>query len=170
MVKKRLKEILIYTSFTVYILLMLWLMFGQRLFHVINSPHSGWFDNYWGDLKSRLNLVPFHTIAEFTTSLGERWNTHAFINLAGNIVMFVPLGFLLPHISNRAHTSRRCILISLICLLCAEILQLFTLLGSFDIDDLILNMIGVLVGFGLQAMICRGIKRGSEKGAIHENG
>ncbi len=161
MTKKQVKNILVYTAFTLYSLFMLWLMFGQRLFHIINSPHSGWFNNYWRDLLGKLNLVPFHTIVEFTTSLGERWNTHAFINLAGNVVMFVPLGFLLPHVSNRTHTFGRCILISLVCLLCAEIVQLFTLLGSFDIDDLILNMIGVLVGFGLQALLGRCIKRSS---------
>ncbi len=162
MTKKIVKNILVYTAFTVYILFMLWLMFGQRLFHAVSSPHSGWFNNYWRGLLGKLNLVPFHTIVEFTASLGERWNTHAFINLAGNVAMFVPLGFLLPLISKRTRTLRRCILIALISILCAEIIQLFTLLGSFDIDDLILNMVGVLVGFALQALIDRGIKRGSD--------
>lgn len=159
MTKKQVKNILIYTAFTVYILFMLWLMFGQRLFHFLSSGHSAWFANYWSDLKSKLNLVPFHTIVEFTASLGERWNTHAFINLAGNVVMFVPLGFLLPHVSRGTHTFKGCMLISLIGILCAETVQLFTLLGSFDIDDFILNMIGVLMGFALQWLIGRGIKR-----------
>lgn len=34
-----------------------------------------------------------------------------------------------------------------------ELLQLFTLLGSCDIDDLILNMIGAFLGYGLFRMV-----------------
>ena len=33
-----------------------------------------------------------------------------------------------------------------------EVIQLFTLLGSFDVDDVILNLLGMTVGFLIHAI------------------
>jgi glycopeptide antibiotics resistance protein len=38
---------------------------------------------------------------------------------------------------------------------CVEILQLFTLLGYCDVDDLILNTLGAAIGYGIQALLDR---------------
>ena len=142
--------------FAVYVLLMLWLMFGQRLYHVLNSPSSVWMQNYWSEFREKLNIVPFETIALYTRSLFGGINRAAVVNLAGNVVMFVPLGLLLPHIAKKAEKFTGCFVISLVCILSAEIVQVFTLLGYFDVDDLLLNMIGVSIGFGLQKLILKG--------------
>lgn len=155
MTKKKIIRILIYIAFSLYVLLMLWLMFGQRLFHRISTPGIEWFENYWQEFLGRINLMPFHTIVEFTKALVYGWDNHAIINLAGNIVMFIPLGFFLPYINKRMLVFKQCMIISLACILCAELIQIFTLLGSFDIDDLILNMIGVSMGFWLQSIVNR---------------
>ena len=155
MTKKKIIRILIYIAFSLYVLLMLWLMFGQRLLHRVTTPSIDWLENYWYVFLGQINLMPFHTIVEFTMALIDGWDNHAIINLAGNIVMFIPLGFLLPHITRRALAFRQCMIISLACILCAEIIQIFTLLGSFDIDDLILNMIGVSIGFWLKSIVNR---------------
>jgi glycopeptide antibiotics resistance protein len=72
---------------------------------------------------------------------------HAFINLAGNVAMFVPLGYLLPAASEKKPTFFRTVLSAAGLIVTVEVLQLFTLLGSCDVDDLILNMIGVVLGF-----------------------
>ena len=102
MTKKKIIRILIYIAFSLYVLLMLWLMFGQRLLHRITTPSIDWLGNYWHEFFDQINLMPFHTIVEFTMALIDGWDNHAIINLAGNIVMFIPLGFLLPHITRRA--------------------------------------------------------------------
>ena len=145
--------IIIHSAFGVYILLMLWLMFGQRLYHELSSPNSVWMQNYWSEFREKLNIVPFETIALYTRSLFGGINRAAVVNLVGNVVMFVPLGFLLPHTAKKAKKFIGCFVISLVCILCAEIVQVFTLLGYFDVDDLMLNMIGVCVGFLLQRRI-----------------
>ena len=49
----------------------------------------------------------------------------------------------------------RCLLVSLGLLALVEVTQLFTLLGSGDVDDLILNLLGVLLGYALFRLAAR---------------
>ena len=68
------------------------------------------------------------------------------VNILGNIVMFVPFGFLgwiFPKLRNFKPLVYRFLSV----LLSVEALQYFTRLGVFDVDDLILNTLGVFIGF-----------------------
>ena len=138
------KNKLLKAGFAVYALLMLWLLFGQRLGYSKDGEYSEM-------LLANINLVPFHTVGLFVRSLLRSENPallrHAVINLAGNVVMFVPLGFFIPAVFVRMRTFAKTVLCSAAVVTVVEIIQLFTLLGSCDIDDLILNMLGVAVGF-----------------------
>ena len=69
--------------------------------------------------------------------------------------MFVPLGFFLPAVFPKARSFRRSMLLSLLLLFAVELIQFFTLLGSLDIADVILNMVGVLVGYGVYWLFAR---------------
>jgi len=148
---KKIKSV-IYLLFAAYALLMLWLLFGQRL---PAYPGGVWTENYWADFMRKINLIPFSTVAEFWNALSGTSRTHAVINLAGNVIMFVPLGFLLPCAFPRAGTFRGSMLWALIIIVCVEILQLVTLLGSLDVDDVILNMLGAAMGFAVYRILCR---------------
>ena len=103
-------------------------------------------------VKSNINLIPFRTVGGYIRKIigasNIHLNRHAIINLAGNVVMFVPLGFFLPSVGKKRHTFHRTMLISLCAIVSVEVLQLVTLLGSMDIDDLILNMAGAALGYG----------------------
>ena len=138
------KKALLKTAFALYGVLMIWLLFGQRV---------EWFEagDYFEQIKQNISLVPFATIRIFIRNLSESENTdvirHAIINLAGNVVMFVPLGFLIPAVSEKLRAFWRTLAVSFLCIVTVEILQLFLLLGSCDTDDLILNIIGVTVGY-----------------------
>ena len=136
----------------VYALVMLWLLFGQRL--GMQSAVS-----YWEYVSWSLNLVPFRTIGEYVKILLDPPMAyllrHAIINLAGNVAMFVPLGVLLPWVFPRLRRFSRCLLVSLGLLVLVEVTQLFTLLGSGDVDDLILNLLGVLLGYTLFRLAAR---------------
>ena len=130
-------------TFILYIALMLWLLFGQR---VSNDVQGG----YWGELSQNINLVPFRTIGRYIDRLynsAGKLNHQAVINLGGNVIMFIPLGFLLPFVSDRAKKLKNCVVMTFVVILSVELLQLATLLGSFDIDDLLLNMIGIFMGW-----------------------
>ena len=130
-------------TFILYIALMLWLLFGQR---VSNDVQGG----YWDELSQNINLVPFRTIGGYMDRLynsAGKLNHQAVINLGGNVIMFIPLGFLLPFVSDRAKKLKNCFVMTFAVILSVELLQLATLLGSFDIDDLLLNMIGIFMGW-----------------------
>lgn len=133
--------------FVLYALLMLYLLFGQR------QARRG-FPGYGGALRADLNLVPFHTIRQYAAfwARGAREGKTAYIriaavNLLGNIGMFVPLGLFLPALRERLRSFPRFLLCTAALIAAVEITQLFTLLGSCDIDDLILNVLGASVGF-----------------------
>jgi len=130
--------------FGLYCALMLWLLFDR------SGSVPG--ISYWEQVKSNLNLVPFRTLRLFTGLLSDH-RPHlvqaAVVNLFGNVLMFLPLGFLLP-LTFRKLTGLWKILLATASLITAvELLQLFTLVGSCDIDDLILNLIGATLGYGL---------------------
>jgi len=72
---------------------------------------------------------------------------YAFINLAGNVVMFLPLGVFLPALWHKTGTFWRFVVWTLLIIAAIETLQFFTLLGRCDIDDVILNFMGACAGF-----------------------
>jgi len=141
---KKTGQILLYIAFSTYAVLMLWLLFGMRSSRLFYAP-----DGYWHRLIESINPIPFQTILEFAKKLGNKANGDAVINLFGNVIMFIPLGFFLPAVFPKARSFKQCMLISLIILCVVELTQLVTLLGTMDIDDVILNMLGVLMGYGV---------------------
>ena len=76
-------------------------------------------------------------------------------NIAGNIVMFVPLGFLLPCITDRFAKLKFTLSGAVLLAFVLETLQLLTLRGSFDIDDIILRSVGAMLGFAVWHIIFR---------------
>jgi glycopeptide antibiotics resistance protein len=72
-------------------------------------------------------------------------------NTLGNLALFVPLGILLPLVSNRFRTLKRVLLFALFLSLSVESIQfLLRFFGNpraVDIDDVILNTLGACVGF-----------------------
>lgn len=92
----------------------------------------------------RANLTPFKTIGSF---MHEKMDAFVIQNIAGNIVAFVPLGILLPVLITAKPTLTKITAIGLSISLAFEVIQLITGLGIFDVDDLILNTFGTIVGF-----------------------
>ena len=126
--------------FILYSALMLWLLFDRAGF----DPALP----YWDQL--RYNLTPFHTIKLFWRILP---NASAIINLCGNVIMFIPLGFFLPRIFPALRKFWRTLLTTTLIIAAVEFAQLFTLLGCCDIDDLILNVMGAAIGYGIHKII-----------------
>ena len=78
----------------------------------------------------------------------EHYNFNTwFNNLFGNIILFIPLGFSTPYFSIRIGYIKRSVLFILIVTVIIEALQMLLHAGSFDIDDIILNSLGGLIGF-----------------------
>lgn len=68
-------------------------------------------------------------------------------NFLGNILLFIPLGIVLPVVSNKEQKCYRTILGGLTLSLFVETTQLITSRGYFEIDDMILNSFGTALGY-----------------------
>lgn len=93
------------------------------------------------------NLVLFKEIIRFWTyrkTLGWR---AVLLNLAGNMVAFMPFGFFLPEIWDQVNHWYTITLLGFVFSLCIETTQLVCRVGSFDVDDLLLNTVGALAGY-----------------------
>ncbi len=125
-----------------YGILMLWLLFGRGV---------AWQGDYWAQVQSNMNLIPFRTLKLYIHLLQSTHSLtlirHAVVNLVGNVLMFVPLGLLLPKVYDKLRSGWRFFLTVILMICLVELVQLFTLVGVCDVDDLILNVMGAGVGF-----------------------
>lgn len=130
--------------FVIYCAILLWLLFDR-------TPGWGSADTYAEVLRGNMNLVPFHTIGNYWTVVKRMEFTplfyHCVINLGGNIFLFIPIGYFLPRLWPSLRNFFFFLLTCTLSIVLVELLQLVTLLGSLDIDDLILNLFGMLLGY-----------------------
>ncbi len=92
-----------------------------------------------------INFIPFNTILIYLG--GQESFRIAAENLLGNIIAFAPMGFLLPLIIKKCRKALNIFIVSISASLVIEILQFVFDLGSTDVDDVILNVAGALLGF-----------------------
>ena len=90
------------------------------------------------------NLIPFRSMSAQIERITQWW---ALKNLLGNIIPFIPFGFLLPVTYKKFSSAISVFVIGLASILLIESFQFFTKLGSFDVDDIILNMTGIVCGY-----------------------
>lgn len=95
------------------------------------------------------NLVPFSTIGHYFAIADSHQRLSA-INLIGNIAVFVPFGMLLPLSARMSMWKWVALYTGAIAVL--ELLQLLSRRGTFDVDDIILNVAGYLVGNGMLSL------------------
>ncbi|WP_308531435.1 VanZ family protein [uncultured Paenibacillus sp.] len=122
------------------LLLAYWMLFGFG-----RVPH----DTYM------YNVKPFFTIRQFLRS-GDLMSSRWLVNMIGNIGVFVPFGLMMPIVPGGK--LWRLLSLFLLGIAILEVLQLVLKRGSFDVDDLILNAAGFLLGVGIYKIygrLCR---------------
>lgn len=105
-----------------------------------------------GSSYGSINLVPLNTISYYLS--GNVDLLIAFYNLAANIGLFIPYGLYYRYL-NAAPSLKRLLVITACSISMIEWLQFITKRGSLDIDDLILNVLGVCVGYLIYPLIER---------------
>ncbi len=105
----------------------------------------------------RYNLELFKEIRRFVMYREQLGPFAVFSNLFGNILIFMPFGFFIS-MASRTRGFFKTLFYSLCLSLCVEILQLATRVGSFDVDDILLNTVGGVLGY-LVFVICNLIRR-----------
>jgi glycopeptide antibiotics resistance protein len=100
----------------------------------------------------RMNLIPLRQLLWYET------RRELYVNVLGNIAMFIPCGILLPLIYRKLDRFWKVLLAGMLISLCIEIVQLpFGVRGS-DIDDILLNTAGTSIGYGIY-LLTFGLKR-----------
>lgn len=140
----------------------LWIFFGLYLVLLITLTL---FDSMWGrnvgnlintnvDYKqyfeNTVNLIPFKTIIGYITEFDSMYSTSSILfNLLGNFVALMPMAFFLPLLFKKQKDFKYFTLTTTGIILLIEFLQLITSSGRFDIDDVILNLSGALILYGI---------------------
>jgi glycopeptide antibiotics resistance protein len=109
------------------------------------------------------NLVPFKTILQYL--LGDKGWIIAGANLVGNIAPLVPIGFLVPFVY-RHMTWRKSLALAAAAGLAIEGMQVVLRVGIFDIDDMILNALGVMIGYWTFAILAKWMRSKNYKNIV----
>ena len=107
---------------------------------------SGWSPEVFWEGIDNANFEVLRTIKMYIKYWSVR-SIHSFDNLVGNVLIFIPLGFLLPLIGDKTKNFFISMMASLVVILGIEYFQLYTAFGVFDVDDIILNLTGAVIGY-----------------------
>lgn len=104
--------------------------------------------------RQRVHLIPFDTIRWALRRGGALFT----INVLGNLLAFVPLGCLLPLWSARLRSAWAIGWLALLTSVTIEVLQWGFTLRVADIDDVILNVVGALIGYAACVLLMRRLR------------
>ncbi len=133
---KKKRSLLKWVCFLAYLLFLGYLLFYSVRFG--RTEHE----------EYRYNLTIFQEIGRYYRLGINTGNWHLFVlNVFGNILVFMPIGMFLPSLFSRCKNIFFTTVLTLEISLCVEVAQLLTKVGSFDVDDLLLNTLGGICGF-----------------------
>ncbi len=148
---RKVSRVIVWISFVIYIGILVYFLFFAELLGRTDISYS-----------YRYNLKPFKEINRFIMYYSQLGSWTVFLNLGGNVMAFIPFGMYIPVISRKKRGLLVTILITFLLTLSIELTQLVMKVGSFDVDDIILNTIGGIIGY-LCISLVRLIKRKNTK-------
>ncbi len=115
----------------------------------------------------RVNLTPLNKLTEFEYIVIRDGNlSYFFIEILGNILMFSVIGFLLPLLFQKLGSAKRVILLCFLTSLTIELIQLALPRGT-DIDDILMNTLGGILGYALYRLFYKLFPKGMAR--FHQN-
>ena len=106
---------------------------------------SDWYGRTGEMQEYHYNLELFKEIKRFWDYREQVGYVAMFTNLFGNVLIFLPFGVFLP-MASRYRSFFSTLFAGFGLSLCVEVFQFVTRVGSFDVDDLLLNTIGGIIG------------------------
>lgn len=95
----------------------------------------------------RINLVPFVNLLDYPSK------KEILINVIGNGALFIPTGIVTPLIYPHLNSFKKTVLTGFLISLTIEIIQLPFAVRCSDVDDLILNTLGCVIGYGILSLV-----------------
>ncbi len=136
--REKIETVFLYIVFGFYILFLLKLLLLSRV--SLAEVFSG-----QRETERAINLIPFYSIKEYLAGSTAAIRNFSYANVAGNIAVFIPLGAYLLLFKKDKRVLPNLLFVFIISL-STELIQGFFFLGSADVDDLILNCLGGLIG------------------------
>lgn len=125
-----------------------WLLF--YLYIILLSYFLFFSEHYGRDYvmkEYRYNLEFFKEIKRFI-EYREKLGFESFVvNIMGNILAFAPFGFMLPHLNKKYRHFFFVLFLSALFSLSVELIQMLLKVGIFDVDDIVLNTFGGVIGY-----------------------
>ena len=123
-------------AFLVYVLILIYLLFFcERYGRTVRYE------------EMQYNLIPFEEINRYIQNWRSFTIEQFMANIAGNICLFIPFGALLFVWVGRPVSFIEATLSSMFLSIAIEIVQLFSRVGVCDVDDVIMNTVGGMIGF-----------------------
>lgn len=143
--KKDTRSLWLKVFFFVYIILLIkGIVFKYSFAEMQEIVHSWQKDVIWEGLETA-NFEPFKTIKMYIQYY-DLPGLRSFENLFGNVIAFVPMGLFLPRVHKGSENTFIFIINVFVFVLGIEVFQLFSAFGAFDVDDIILNGLGAILG------------------------
>lgn len=114
-----------------------------------------------GSWQTGIQMTPFLRVSEAVQMGDYELMGHDALNIA----MFVPLGLLIPLMNRRVFDKLSyAVLFGMIASTTIETVQMLTHLGMFDIDDIIANVLGAVIGYVLCSLYLKMVGRSARYG------
>lgn len=143
MKKNRHLYFMVFVVFIIYLAALCYMLFFAESFGRGHIPDG--FD--------KINLVPFREMQRFISKWETVGAVSALLNTLGNVIGFIPLGIFVPILLKKTRRVWKQLLMGFAVSLAVETIQLVFDVGVFDVDDLILNTVGTIVGYALFRLI-----------------
>ena len=138
---KKFARPILWTIFLIYCFVLVYVLFLSR------GTRDGFtFAEY---MRRFTNFIPFKTIVEYVQRYIDGYRNLSVLNLLGNFVLFMPMGALLPCVIRKLDRFWKVTLTVLGMVVMVEIVQGILRVGSVDIDDVLFNVVGAMIGYGL---------------------
>ena len=136
---KKFARPILWTIFIIYCFVLVYVLFLSR------GTRDGFtFAEY---MRRFTNFIPFKTIVEYVQRYIDGYRNLSVLNLLGNLALFVPMGMALPCLFKKLNRFWKVILTILGMVVLVEIVQGILRVGSIDIDDVIFNVVGAMIGY-----------------------
>ncbi len=124
------------------------LFFSVFIVYVIGIVQIAYFSREPGS-RSSIDLTLFDTWGDYPQS-------RAYV--IENVIMFIPLGILVPAIWDKMRIFYRCLILAVISTVSIETMQLLTQRGYCQLDDVVMNTLGAIIGYIIFLVIYRIVK------------
>ena len=137
--KKRIRLV-----FFIYLLIVIKLIIFKYPWSQMKAIADSWEKSVILEGLDTANFTLFKTIRMY---IDYSYKLNSFENLAGNIVVFIPVGFLFPYVIKGGRNFLVMLFHAFLLVLGIEVFQLFSAFGAFDVDDILLNCFGAVIGY-----------------------